>query len=141
MIKKSLAGTNKNYVDLRGACWSGELHIQGKGHKANRDYGISFTFKNIPQGLKQIIKTLQDSAIQHGTLCSLTGSGTKYFCLQARARKDGTINVQVQCGNKLGETGNSVGNREYGYAKNFLNEGVDFTNLYNWLKEEQKGDE
>ncbi|MCK5016316.1 MAG: hypothetical protein KAS32_04515 [Candidatus Peribacteraceae bacterium] len=104
MLKQSLAGTNKDYVVLQVAPYSGtDLHIQGSGHESNRNYGVAVTFP-CSADLHAFI-TKNGKAFTK----SLAGTGRKYCELQATFREGGSV-IHFQL------PANTGCNRSYGIA-------------------------
>jgi len=99
-IVKSLAGTGRQYIKMQARVKEGKLHIQGKGTKINRSYGIA------------IDVTLSESVLrwfekQDHTEESLAGSDAMYVSVQAKPLSGDVIHIQVE---------GSEFNREYGLA-------------------------
>ena len=117
-IVVSKAGTGRSYVVVQGRMYPGkELHIQGLGRKANRDYGIS---ANVPVSAK-IAFYIDKQAI---VAKSAAKTGKSYMEIRVRPRPD-TLHFQIE---------NGEFNRAYGCA--FDVPSSEAPKLYQWLLEE-----
>ena len=102
MFTNSLAGTGVTYRVMQARRRNDdELHIQIKGNYVNRPYGAAFTIA-VPE---EIIDAVESSDT---SFPSLTGSGKKYFGIQAKMLSANRLHVQV--------AGKPPYNRGYGAA-------------------------
>jgi len=102
MFTKSLAGTGVTYRIMQARRWNEDkLHIQIKGNSVNRPYGAAFDVI-VPE---EIIEAVESS---NTSFPSLTGSGKKYFGIQAKMLSANRLHVQV--------AGKPPYNRGYGAA-------------------------
>lgn len=111
-VKKSLAGTGKDYVLAQVAVRDGRLNIQVAGPAGNRSYGYAARVT----ADKELIEYVRDL---DGQLTSLSGSEkTDYTECQLRvnyAKNANTIHMQIP--------GPSL-NRPYGAAAEFYHPGL-----------------
>lgn len=58
-IRKSLAGTDKQYVVIQARVYDDGIHIQGEGASVNRGYGVAVTipWDEVPEDLVTFVKT------------------------------------------------------------------------------------
>lgn len=102
MLNKSFTGSNKMYAVLQARNSGETFHIQGKGQKVNRDYGVAENIdaENLPESFVDWADTL-DHIFE-----SLAGTGKKYFRLQAKIVGN-SLHVQIP---------GPENNRNYGMA-------------------------
>jgi len=111
MVKKSLAKTDKMYVEVQFRVREdNSLHIQGEGISTNRNYGVavSFSESNFPKTILNALSHLSDKA----TLSSKAGSSKKYYPAQFRiVPSTNELNFQIETDDPL-----IIKNRDYGLA-------------------------
>ena len=78
----------EKYVELQGRIRNGKLHIQGKGTKINRSYGIAVDIA-VPAKLVQWFSN------QEHTLPSLAGSDAVYVPLRAFPEGEEIVRVEA----------------------------------------------
>lgn len=120
---KSLAGTNQEYVPVQGRIYpDGLLHIQGRGHEGNREYGVAVNV-HVATAFKLWLSN------QLHTNSSLADSDTQYVPMQTRLDdSDNIVRFQVQ--------GGYGGNRDYGYAFTVSQDDPNIEPLIDWLRDE-----
>ena len=117
-IVTSKAGTGRPYVVVQGRMYPGkQLHIQGLGRKANRDYGIS---ANVPVSAETAFYIDKQAIVAK----SAAKTGKAYMKIRVRPRP-GTLHFQIE---------NGEFNRGYGAA--FDVESAAAPKLFQWLLEE-----
>jgi len=123
MLKQSLAGTGKTYVEVQARMYpGGVLHVQGRGHKANREYGIAVNLA-VPSDVRSFFNREEPSK---ASKLSQANTGARYIPGQVRSRR-GYLHFQFKDGGA---------NRMYGIAFDVQRTASsDASTLWTWTAE------